>query len=139
MKLRADIASGYTLIEVLVVLAIIGLIAGFAMPPAARTIEFAFLQSDARSVVSQLRSARDEAIDQGTTVTFERSPEGYIDIGGKDRLVLSHGSKLELDAKAIAFYPDGTSNGGALEVSRADRALRINVSWLTGTISVVSP
>jgi len=37
----------------------------------------------------------------------------------------------------IRFFPDGSSTGGAITVSGAKLAYRVNVDWLTGAIAIV--
>jgi len=36
----------------------------------------------------------------------------------------------------IRFFPDGSSTGGNIELSRKHREVRIDVDWLTGTVAM---
>ena len=130
--------SGYTLMEVLVVLAIMGLIAAFAVPTAARTIDNVTLQSDARTVVVKLRQLENAAIETQQVVTVSGSDALTVSTG--DTLSASGSSDVRLvGTNEISFYPDGTSSGGSIAVERGSQTIVVEVAWLSGDIAVKRP
>jgi len=130
--------SGYTLMEVLVVLAIMGLIAAFAVPTAARTIDNVTLQSDARTVVVKLRQLENAAIETQQVVTVSGSDAVTVSTG--DTLSASGSSDVRLvGTNEISFYPDGTSSGGSIAVERGSQTIVVEVAWLSGDIAVKRP
>ncbi|PIV82132.1 type II secretion system protein GspH, partial [bacterium CG17_big_fil_post_rev_8_21_14_2_50_64_8] len=44
-----------------------------------------------------------------------------------------------MDAKtgAIRFYPDGSSTGGRVTLSRGERKYRVDVDWMTGRVKIL--
>lgn len=63
-------SAGYSLLELLVVLAIIALIVAVAVPPLIGGSDRIVLAADARAVATQLRTWRDEALDNQKEVTI---------------------------------------------------------------------
>jgi len=127
--------DGYTLLELLVVVAIMGLIAALAAPAASRTIASATLNADARKAAGDLRALQHLAMERQEAITLTAtggtvaiSPAGTVqDIAA---LPLSAGND------AITYYPDGTTSGGTLRLSESGHALVIDIAWLTGTINM---
>jgi general secretion pathway protein H len=80
---------GYTLVELVVVMAIMALLAGMAMPSCSRLLESARLESDARQMASLLRLARQQAITTGqpSTVIFYPGNAKYKLIGASYRFL----------------------------------------------------
>ena len=68
--------SGLTLVEVLVVLAIVAILAGLAMPGFGRTLEQYRLRDAEEALRSALYAARSEAIRRGGGVTLRRASGG---------------------------------------------------------------
>ncbi len=77
--------SGVTLIEIIMVLAIIVIIGTISLPRFDRVIEDYKLKTDARQLAWVLRSTRQEAITSGNTQTviFKPVSNCYIQIGQK--------------------------------------------------------
>jgi len=75
--------SGVTLIEIMMVLAIIAIIGTISLPRFDRVLETYKLKTDARQVAWVLRSARQEAITSGITqmVTFKPNLNCYVKDG----------------------------------------------------------
>jgi general secretion pathway protein H len=136
MKPEPD--NGYTLLELLVVLGIVGLIAAFAVPVAGRTIENIALQADARSLVVMLRRVESQAVQRQETISVTIA-DGKLVASSGDELDPPDGGKIAFlgETDRIDLFPDGSSSGGKLAIGRDDRSLEIDVGWLSGEVKVV--
>jgi len=139
------------MLELIVVLAVIGLVAAFAVPSVFAGRVTAEIKTASKAVVDGLRRARTLAVYQGREVPF------VMDVEGK-RFRVAGGKPVDLPARisfamrtaadevlndaqgAIRFFPDGSSTGGRVDVypaGREDRATRIAIDWLTGRVTIL--
>jgi len=127
-------SCGFTLLELLVVLAITGLMISIAMPFTVRTIENAELRADAREVVSDLRQLRQRAIDRQEAIEVTSLSENAWPQAGR---AVRHRARFVAEGRArtLVFYPDGTSSGGTLRLREGSRSVDVNVAWLSGAIT----
>jgi general secretion pathway protein H len=154
MILRCDAArsspdrgSGFTLIEVVVALAILGLalalVTGFK-PPWSSGLG---LKGTAAELASQLRLARSEAIVRNRPIAFDLDIAGHrYKIGAGNAHPLPGNLVIELMTIAgesrgstigdIRFNPDGSSTGGRISLADGQRRVAVGVDWLTGRVSV---
>ncbi len=134
--------AGFTLTELLVVLAIVGLLVA-AVPvllqsamPGARSL------AAARALAGDLREARGQAIAGGnaTVIRFDATRQSYLLEPGDRKRILPHAVPFSLQgarpAARIGFYPDGSSTGGVVLVGDAAQRHRVAVDWLTGRVLV---
>jgi general secretion pathway protein H len=134
--------------ELLVVLAVLGLVMALAVPSLGRALPGLELRTEARTVAGALREARVLAI------AGNREAKLVIDVQQR-MLQLSGGAVIKLSPQlgislrtassethadgtgGISFFPDGTSTGGRVTLSLGERQRHVVVDWLTGTVSVV--
>lgn len=131
-------AAGYSLLELLVVLAITGLIATVAVPPLIGSIERTALTADARTLATGLRAWRDTALDQQIEIAL--TPAGHrLRASTGDELTLSRGTTVEIvDAKTLVIAPGGGTRG-VVRLSRGGSSVRVVVDAVTGRITIETP
>ena len=140
--------AGFTLIEAMVVL----LLLSSAM------VGFSYFTSPSRTgskvsamsleLATVLRSARSEAIAGNREVAFvfdAAAKRFYLEPGEVMRRIPAEMGFTVTAARlrgnsdtlsSIVFFGDGSSTGGTIDLSIADRADRIEVNWLTGAVHV---
>lgn len=140
--------AGFTLIEMLVVLVILGLtVALIVSRGPARSTGFD-MRATAGDIAQQLRLARSEAIatDRLTRFTLDTADRRYETNGVAGPLLppevavaittVTGGKPRPLDA--ITFTPDGSSSGGRVVLVAGQNTVAIIVDWLTGRVSVTN-
>jgi general secretion pathway protein H len=139
--------SGFTLVELMVVMVIIALVMGLVATSLSRSISGAEARAATRKVVASLRYTRARAVIDKTEQVFLVNTEerSYLAPGrkqvnlpeGVDVTITTARSELTSeDVAGIRFFPDGGSTGGHIELTINDREYRINIAWLTGEASL---
>ena len=140
---RSD--TGFTLVELIAVLLVIGLVTALATPAFHRALPGHALAADAQAASAALRAARGAAIRRGQAVAVTYDPAGgryWID--RRSPVALSAGTRLTLvTARAAApdtavgrirFYPDGSATGGRVRLQAGQAVHTLHVDWLTGDV-----
>lgn len=140
---------GFTLVEMLVVMVIMLLAYAMTAPMISAGVSGAELKAAARQITAGLRKARSEAVahknEVALTVDVERR---QFELSGDKRIYhLPEKTEVSLftaqselvDAKtgAIRFYPDGSSTGGRVTLSRGERKYMVDVDWMTGRVKIL--
>ncbi len=150
MTLRSDIAraAGYTLIEMIVVIAILGLMMVLVTVNGTPVSPATHARAAAQAISGALRSARAQA------VTSNRTVQWTIDVAGRtyqsdgaSREALPGDLHLELLAGTedlatsavgrVRFNPDGSSSGGRVSIEGGGQTWWVGIDWLSGRVSVV--
>ena len=147
---RAGHEHGFALIEILCVLAIIGLLAAIILPGFPRSTTRARLESLAVETAAILKADRSAALRRHTQVaTIVDAPERAIRSGATGR-ILRLPSDVTVDAalatrcadrlagRSIDFFPSGMSCGGTIALARPGIGYEIRVNWLTGGVEIVT-
>lgn len=140
-------AAGFTLIEILAVLAIVAAIMGvFAFSIAGR-LDKMKISGAARDVMSALRQTRSKAIVSRSEQTLEVDLEART-VTAPDENPIQLPEQLEMKLVTastevssdkvgrIRFFPDGGSTGGKVTLATDTREWQVKVSWLTGEIEL---
>jgi len=136
-------SAGFTLLEMLVVLAILGLVVALALPPLRRPPDNLRLEAATRNLASALRFSRAQAIARNADVVltiladrgvFESSTGSVIQLDQEIsvEMIFAAPERRGGAGGAIRFFPDGSSSGGDIVLTLDKRRARISVNWLTG-------
>lgn len=141
-------AAGFTMLELLVVIVLIGVLAAISPPIFSNGVSAAEHRALARSVAQTLRFARSEAVANRTDVgvEFNLQDRTFQLPDGKRKGKWPENIALELTTTAaetvdekrayVRFYADGGSTGGRVTLKYKEREYRIDISWLTGHIAI---
>ena len=139
-------SRGFSLVEVLVALAVVGLVLAAAVPATSRFYDNLQRREAIRDVRNLLIAARETALTTGNAQDVRIRPSARRISAGRKEVTLPRGltvtahgaAELNLDnVGVIRFYPDGSASGGGVDVRGADGALtRITVDWLVGRVEM---
>jgi type II secretion system protein H len=139
---------GFTLVEILVVIAILGITAAAVVPALARATTEDDVTRAARAFERVAVAARTTALERATPVDLTLVPESgrywvrLLDEGGaaidSGTIVLEHGTRLRspVPRPRIRFGPLGTADGDSLIVLGASGAQALVLDRWTGGIRV---
>jgi general secretion pathway protein H len=141
--------AGFTLIEIMLVLVIIGMIYSLAPPLFNKAFPALKLKAVTRDLVQEIRYVQQSAITTGqpTAMHVELAEDRYasdqINAGALRQLpegfhfARQPGGSLEqiLD---LRFYPDGSASGGEIRIEAGRRSYTIRVDWLTSQVEILS-
>jgi general secretion pathway protein H len=144
MKRARRHVAGFTLLELLVVLGIVGVVLG-TMIVARPNASGVRVNAVARTVLATLRLARAQAMERNTEIVVSidpqartvGSPQGKWQLPDGVHVVLTYAeSETRAGAGGLRFYPDGQSSGGEISLGLRGKSARLTVSWLTGEARV---
>jgi type II secretion system protein H len=133
-------SRGFSLIELLVVLILIGIMAGVTGPAVGRFLDSLEFKKQTAKVMAAIRYARLTAITRGkylvmtasegeggsgTSLTLSGAVEEVRD------LALDEDATLELDPVELVFLPEGYATPGTLTLTRGERSETISIDPLT--------
>ena len=141
--------AGFALIEILCVLAIIGMLAAIILPAIPRATSRAKLESYAVETAALLKADRNTALRRQVQVaTLIDAASRSIRSGVTGRVIRLPGDVV-LDAilasrcadreagRSIDFFPSGMSCGGTIAMTRPGMGFQVRVNWLTGGVDIV--
>jgi general secretion pathway protein H len=142
--------AGFALIEILCVLAIIGMLAAIILPAIPRATSRARLESYAVETAALLKADRNSALRRQIQVATRIDAASRSIRSGITGRVIRLPSDVSLDAilasrcadrntgRSIDFFPSGMSCGGTIALSRPGMGFEVRVNWLTGGVEIVS-
>ncbi len=130
--------AGFTLLEMLVVIAIATLIAGLGFPRLQGQIGAQEWRTATASATALLRDARARALRGGRVTTVAVAADGTALRLDGDALVLPHTVRVTASGP-LAFHADGSASGGDIAITSGARVARLGVAADTGLVSVRTP
>ncbi len=140
---------GVTLLELLIVMALMAILASVVLPMFGTGVSTTELRSSARQLAAGLRTARSEALAQrretflvvdvaGKRFRVDQDPrEHRLPAGVELKLFTAQNDLVDANVGAIRFFPDGGSNGGRITVGAGARKFEVDVDWLTGRVAIL--
>ena len=139
-------AKGFTLVELLVVFAIMAMVVGVVPMAFERMREVAQYRDALRGVSSSLRAARQQALIARAETHFvvDLARHSYGVAGSSMTIVpdalqirvTTAGIEARGQEMAIRFFPDGGSTGGSIAIVRPSGVgMRMQVDWLSGRVT----
>jgi general secretion pathway protein H len=140
------VSRGFSLIEMVAVMVLAALVFAMVSLSFSKSLSSAKVQAASRGLVAALRYTRGQAIVKGKSTSLELDVENNRYMVPGPRVVNlpknMHMTMLTADNEQtgqnsgrIRFFPDGASTGGHISVFFGSEEWRINVDWLTGSIT----
>lgn len=141
-------ARGFTLIEILAVVALIALAVTLVAVSVGDGLTGAKVRAASRDLAAALRYTRGQAIVKREQKTLSVDVEGrryraadrsWVELP-KDMDIKLFTARSELEEEGVGrirFFPDGASTGGHIDLIRGEAVWRVDVNWLTGEIRIV--
>jgi general secretion pathway protein H len=121
-KFEAASEAGFTLLEVIVVIVIMGLIMGLVAEYGPQKDHWLQTRGAAQAVAEAMLRSRGQAIASGQPVALKLpSLPGWL---------------TETVSGPVVFEPDGSSTGGMVTLDDQGRRIDVSADWLTARISV---
>lgn len=138
---------GFTLLELVLVLAIVALATLLGAGAIGRGMEGLRLRSAANGIAAQLRFTRAQALATGEPQRFTIDPAAHAWQAPKGRhgelpasaSVAFIGAREAQPAEgvgAVVFFPDGAATGGRVRLEQGGAGWQVDVAWLTGQVVV---
>jgi len=149
MRSHTGPEAGFTLLEMVCALAIVGLMAAVLLPAIPRQTSRARLEAYAIETAALLKADRNAAIRRRLDVTTQvDAPSRSLRSGASGQTVrvpedvrfetlLPRNCDNRPVVASISFFASGMSCGGVIVLARLDAGYEIRVNWLTGRIEVV--
>jgi general secretion pathway protein H len=147
----SDVAKhGFTLLEMVCVLAIIALLAAVLLPFVPHDTSRSRLQAYALQAATLLKADRNAAIRGQISVATVVDAQARAIRSGASQAAIRIPDDVRFDAllpqtcrqrqalSTISFFANGTSCGGTIALTRFDAGYEIRVNWLTGRIEIVA-
>jgi general secretion pathway protein H len=141
--------GGFTLLEIVCVMAIISILAALILPAIPRGTSRTRLEAFALQTAALLKTDRLAAMQRRLRVSTELDPiSRSIRSGatgnslvlprdvGFDALLASRCNQRAA-GRTIDFFPSGMSCGGTIALSRPGGGFQVRVNWLTGGVEIV--
>ncbi len=141
--------SGFTLIEIVCVIAIFAMLAAIVVPALPRGTSRTRLESFAIAAAALLKADHAAAIRRGGQIATQVDAASRIIRSGATDRVVRIPNDVKFDAllaarcdkysgrSTIRFFSSGMSCGGVIDLTRSGFGYEIRVNWLTGEVDIV--
>ena len=143
-----SLQRGFTLLEIVLVMAIIALASVLAAAAMTGGFKGMQLKASAKEIASNLRYTRTQAIATGQPQRFVIDPAKHAwqapnahhgSIPAKLGIEFTGAREAQANGAsagegAIEFFPDGAATGGRIRLTAGSAAWDIDVAWLTGQV-----
>ncbi|MFT4585033.1 MAG: general secretion pathway protein H [Gammaproteobacteria bacterium] len=139
---------GFTLVEILVVLALLAMSLSIAAPRIGNALETSRLKATSRALMATGRTARhlarNEQREVVLTVNVQQRSYRLDKLQAQKiqpatatvTIVGAQSEQMSLDETSIRFFPDGSSTGGRVSLSNDKMKFNVDFDWLTGAIAI---
>ena len=146
MMRENHLEAGYTLVEMLVVLVLLGMATAVSLPYATSSGQAQKLNATASQLASLFRQAQTVAYvtNKDVIVSFERDKFKWLVNRGSPQLELDRSLTVtaltvegQVSEKEISyrFFPAGGSSGGRVVLEVNKNKVAIDLNWLTGAVT----
>jgi general secretion pathway protein H len=141
--------GGFTLIEIVCVLAIITLVVAIFLPEIPRGTSHSRLEAYALQIATVLKADRNAAIRHHVLIATEIDSMSRSVRSGATESTVRVPDDVQFDAalanrcnqreagSSIVFFASGMSCGGVIALTRLNVGYQIRVNWLTGGVEIV--
>jgi general secretion pathway protein H len=128
-------ANGFTLLELLVVLAVMALVAGLMFPRIDRMLDSARVASARSLTATAVRAARSEAVRTDSIVLIRASPDGRRLIGN-ERMITELPNSVRVTGMQgqPGFYADGSASAGLFRLEDGERRAELRILAPSGEV-----
>ncbi len=143
MMSRLKQSDGFTLIELMVIIVILGIFAAIAIPGFTSLINKNRIQSSANELQAMLQAARLDAVTKRSAVTVTQNADNSwtASQGGVTVSTVTVPDNIAVapTVKTITFQPDGSATAGSIGVTNSEQNAQYTVSvTLPGLIKIVN-
>lgn len=134
MSAAGNSEAGVTLLEALVVIAIVAMIAALVAPNIGASMDLLSLRQSTSVLQADLRVARATALRTGSTVTVTplKNGQGYDWIGGTRRF--PNAIRVSMSGP-VSFMADGSMIPATISIASGSRHIPLNINSTTGAIT----
>ena len=148
---KSSFGSGFTLIELVALLAIVLLVTGVVVGNVGRIPTFLSLESTVQKIQYLFSKASIMAMAQGRSVTVSYQPGGKVfsispsgsssdgEFSGKflsEKIPEAVNVEFDSDEPSYIFFPDGSGSGTSFSLTLKGHTFRVRISGLTGVAIV---
>jgi general secretion pathway protein H len=142
--------DGFSLVELLCVVAIIAILATIALPVWPRGTSNVSLEAYATAAAALLKADRNAARHRQVEVATEINTSSRLIRSGANGREIRMPQDVSFDAlltnrcgphltgSTIRFFPSGMSCGGVIALSRSGKGFEVRVNWLTGGVEIAA-
>jgi general secretion pathway protein H len=138
-------ARGFSLLEMLLVLALIATASLLALAAYGGGLRALQLRDGARELAAQLRFTRALAVSSGQPQELVLDPHartwrgpagrhGRLPAAGEVEFIGARATRPQPGQGSVRFFPDGAATGGRIRLRDGDAGWDVDIAWLTGEV-----